>query len=100
MDSKILKLNASQRALLYENLKDVLNQKFKELGDKTMLEMYGATTQTIIREAIYTHCFNKPITTEIEKGDYVFTFTLIMPVFGDKFDLIRKINKKRLDGMG
>lgn len=97
-----LDLNWSQRQFLYEKLKDVLDQKFDDLGGKSMTTTYGPTTQVLIREAIFTYCFYMQIETKIKtekigedttKEIYVFKLPIKTPIFGDDFDIVREVDK-------
>ena len=105
-----ISINNAGRDYLYEQLKGVLDQKFPELGNKNMKDVYGPTTQALIREAIHTYCFFKEINVEIKKVPrksddpdeklepdvfYVFKLPIKMPVFGEDFNIMREINAKK-----
>jgi len=111
---KKLDLSKPQRAFLYENLKDALDQKFDSLGGKDMKDVYGPTTQVLIREAIYTYCFFKEIKADIKEVKkvvestlpdeenkteieliYLFKIPITLPVFGDTFEICREISQSR-----
>ena len=107
-----MKVSYSQRQYIYNNLKDVLDRRFEELGKKTMKEVYGVTTQTLVRESIYTYSFHKDIAVkerkektkvegkDVEKIFYIFSFPFHLPVTNEKFDISREISKEDFDAHG
>ncbi|NBC24396.1 MAG: hypothetical protein GVX78_02125 [Bacteroidetes bacterium] len=110
---KEVKINESQRRFLFLNMKDVLEERV--LGGKRFDHVFGTTTQAMIREAVYTYCFFKPIyveeTTRFKKTGvtkegketgknipvYIFRLKLSVPVFGDELLLERKVDKEKFE---
>jgi len=104
-------MNLAQKQYIYECFKNSLDVKFESLGNKRMKDVFGFQTQTLIREAIHTHCFYKDLKPSIKKEKtgvdeegkdiikeiYIFKLKLKTPVADESFNIIREINKKTLD---
>jgi len=107
-----LEPSESQRRFLFENLKDVLDERI--LGGKRIKDVFGVTTQSILRESVHTYCLHKKIIAhetflwqkgvpEEERTDknkipaYRFVLNVRVPGLGDKLEIERIISKKRYE---
>ena len=109
-DQETLDLSYTQRQFIYTQLHHALNT-YKVLGNKRLPEIFGPSTQSILRESLHTTCFYFPLKKIIEKKPngtnsekkkilkelYVFQETLEVPVNGRKISLEVKIDKKVLE---
>jgi len=99
-----LNLSNGQRRFLVENFTDQLKN-----GNYAWWKQLGATCQSVMREAVYFTCLNKPIEADFKTEEYeqngeqlTRTFVTIkikleQPGTGDKIVLERTFNKNLLD---
>ena len=105
-----MELSYTQRQFVFEHFNKAFNA-VKVVGNKRLSDIYGPTTQTILREALSSWCFNYPHDPEIKKIDdgvnsekkkiyrevYVFRKTFAVPVSGDEITLEQEIDKRILE---
>lgn len=107
-----VKLTYNQRHFVFEKLNKVFSSvKLPEVNNKRIVDIYGATTQALLREALHTFCFTYPLNPEIKKKSnginsekketfknvYVFKIKFPLPIFGGEIVLEQEIDKEVLE---
>ncbi len=105
-----LKLSYNKRQFIFEYFNKAF-VGYKILDSKRIADVYGPATQTLLREALHTYCFQYPLKTELIKVDeglnsekkkvikeyYKFTINILLPIFGGEIVLEQQIEKEILE---
>ncbi len=105
----MIKLTYNQRQFVYEQFNRAFGN-YKIFDGKRLAQIYGPYTQTLLKEALHTYCFQYPLkpeeikeevtTSEKKKAEihfYKFTVKIKLPIFGEEITLEEKILKVELE---
>jgi hypothetical protein len=86
-----VKLTYNQRHFVFEQFHKAFSSH-KIVDGKRIVDVYGATTQVLLREALHTFCFTYPLNPELKKKSNgvnsekkqtfrdVYLFTIVIPL--------------------